>query len=154
MCYDQLCPDWKKNSLAFGSVDRSQWWALTPIFPPFSQSLSSVGEATPSGLMDKRVLKTDRVLSNQGSRSAHRAWAGFICSTPKSSPVRNLPFSPSQVVQVAACVQNPSITKLPYDDIQNQSPRISEIVFLHPFFYYFTSLFPPLEASLYSCPSL
>lgn len=62
-------------------------------------------EATTSELLDRSVLRTDRVFPNQGSRTAHEAWAG---STPKPPPDRNLPFSPSQVVKVAACDQNPS----------------------------------------------
>ncbi|KAG8011248.1 Transcriptional activator Myb, partial [Nibea albiflora] len=63
-------------------------------------SLSSVDEATTGGLLDRSVLRTDRVLPNQGSRTAHGAW--FLNqsmssehsddSLPMSSPVDSKPL--------------------------------------------------------------
>lgn len=46
----------------------------------------------------------------------------FICSTPKNSPGRNLPFLPSQVVRVAARDQNPSIIDQTCND--TKQPRL------------------------------
>lgn len=62
-------------------------------------------EAATGELSDRSVLRTDRVLPNQGSRAAPEVWAG---STLEPTPGRTLPFSPSQVVKVAAFDQNPS----------------------------------------------
>ncbi|XP_055005539.1 transcriptional activator Myb isoform X1 [Boleophthalmus pectinirostris] len=66
--------------------------AFSNTIPEFMESvldsrLSSVSEAYSSG------LRTHRVMPNM---NAQATWAGFICSTPKPSPARKLPFSPSQ----------------------------------------------------------
>lgn len=58
---------------------------------PCFQSLPLEGEAITRPL-ERSALKTGRV----------------ICSTPKSSEVRNLPFSPSQVDKIAESDPNPS----------------------------------------------
>uniref|UniRef100_A0A3B4B003 Transcriptional activator Myb n=1 Tax=Periophthalmus magnuspinnatus TaxID=409849 RepID=A0A3B4B003_9GOBI len=44
-------------------------------------------------------VRTNRVMP---SKNAQAPWAGFICFTPKPSPARKLPFSPSQVAQLAS----------------------------------------------------
>ncbi|XP_026174770.1 transcriptional activator Myb isoform X2 [Mastacembelus armatus] len=87
-------------------------------------SLSSVGEAATSGFLDRSVLKTNRVLPNQGSRTAHGAWAGFICSTPKPSQVRNLPFSPSQFLNQSMSPEHSDNDSLPMSSPVDSKPLI------------------------------
>ncbi|XP_069370722.1 transcriptional activator Myb isoform X1 [Paralichthys olivaceus] len=87
-------------------------------------SLSSLGEATASELMDRSTLRTDRVSPNQGSRTAHDAWAGFICSTPKPSPVRNLPFSPSQFLSQSMSPEHSDNDSLPMNSTVESKPQI------------------------------
>ncbi|TMS12636.1 Transcriptional activator Myb [Larimichthys crocea] len=89
-------------------------------------SLSSVDEATTSGLLD-RILRTGRVLPNQGSRTAHGAWVGFICSTPKPSPGRNLPFSPSQFLNQSMSSEH-SDDSLPMNSPVDSKPLIDHTV--------------------------
>ncbi|XP_044023982.1 transcriptional activator Myb isoform X1 [Siniperca chuatsi] len=91
-------------------------------------SLSSVDEATTSGLLDRSVLRTDRVLPNQGSRTAHGAWAGFICSTPKPSPGRNLPFSPSQFLNQSMSSEHSDNDSLPMSSPVDSKPLIDHSV--------------------------
>uniref|UniRef100_A0A7N8XNH9 Transcriptional activator Myb n=1 Tax=Mastacembelus armatus TaxID=205130 RepID=A0A7N8XNH9_9TELE len=88
------------------------------------RSLSSVGEAATSGFLDRSVLKTNRVLPNQGSRTAHGAWAGFICSTPKPSQVRNLPFSPSQFLNQSMSPEHSDNDSLPMSSPVDSKPLI------------------------------
>ncbi|XP_036943136.1 transcriptional activator Myb isoform X1 [Acanthopagrus latus] len=87
-------------------------------------SLSSVDEATTSG-----VLRTDRVLPNQGSRIAQGAWAGFICSTPnKPSPGRNLPFSPSEFLNQSMSSEHSDSDSLPLSSPVDTKPLIDHTV--------------------------
>ncbi|XP_030260101.1 transcriptional activator Myb isoform X2 [Sparus aurata] len=87
-------------------------------------SLSSVDEATTSG-----VLRTDRVLPNQGSRTAQEAWAGFICSTPnKPSPGRNLPFSPSEFLNQSMSSEHSDSDSLPLNSPVDSKPLIDHTV--------------------------
>ncbi|KAF3849790.1 hypothetical protein F7725_019509 [Dissostichus mawsoni] len=75
-------------------------------------SLSSVGEATTGGLRDRSALRTDRVLSpNQGSGTAHGAWATFTCSTPKPSPFLNQSMSPEHSDNDSLRMSSPVDTK-------------------------------------------
>ncbi|XP_034555488.1 transcriptional activator Myb isoform X2 [Notolabrus celidotus] len=60
--------------------------------PTFSNPMPEFMES----VIDSSALRADRVSPNQRSRSAHEAWAGIMCSTPKPSAGRNLPYSPSQ----------------------------------------------------------
>ncbi|XP_070705648.1 transcriptional activator Myb isoform X2 [Pempheris klunzingeri] len=87
-------------------------------------SLSSVDEATTSGLLDRTDLRTDRVLPNQGSRTAHGAWAGLICSTPKPSPGRHLPFSPSQFLNQSMSSEHSDNDSLPMSSPVDIKPLI------------------------------
>ncbi|XP_029281716.1 transcriptional activator Myb [Cottoperca gobio] len=90
-------------------------------------SLSSVDEATTSGLLDRS--RTDRVFSpNQGSRTAHRALAGFLCSTPKPSPVRNLPFSPSQFLNQSMSSEHSDNDSLPMSSPVDSKPLINHTI--------------------------
>lgn len=89
-------------------------------------------EATACELLDESALRTDRVLPNQGPRT--ETWAGFI--------LRNLPFSPSQVVRVVARDQNPSSHR-PAESSHQKPFRISASAYtLHP-----RSSQPPLHPS-------
>ncbi|XP_038583227.1 transcriptional activator Myb isoform X4 [Micropterus salmoides] len=91
-------------------------------------SLSSVEEATTSGLLDRSVLRTDRALPSQGSSTAHGAWAGFICSTPKPSPGRNLPFSPSQFLNQSMSSEHSDNDSLPMSSPVDSKPLIDHTV--------------------------
>nr|XP_043905789.1 transcriptional activator Myb isoform X2 [Solea senegalensis] len=87
-------------------------------------SLSSVGEATTSGLLGRSAHRTDRVSPSQSSRAAHGAWAAFICSTPKPSPVTNLPFSPSQFLSQSMSPEHSDNDSLPMNSPVDTKPLI------------------------------
>ncbi|KAK1888648.1 Transcriptional activator Myb [Dissostichus eleginoides] len=95
-------------------------------------SLSSVGEATTGGLRDRSALRTDRVLSpNQGSGTAHGAWATFTCSTPKPSPVRKLPFSPSQFLNQSMSPEHSDNDSLRMSSPVDTKPVINHTISPH-----------------------
>ncbi|XP_042245775.1 transcriptional activator Myb isoform X3 [Thunnus maccoyii] len=94
----------------------------------FESRLASVGEASTSGFSDRNVFRTDRVLPNQGSRTAHGAWAGVICSTPKPSSVRNLPFSPSQFFNPSVSPEHSDSDSLPMSSPVDSKPLIDHTV--------------------------
>ncbi|XP_047243213.1 transcriptional activator Myb isoform X1 [Girardinichthys multiradiatus] len=85
---DQSCLPEESASATRASITSSSHRSsptFTNIFPDFMESvidsnLPLEGEAVTSRFLDRSVLKTGRL----------------TCSTPKSSPVRTLPFSPSQ----------------------------------------------------------
>uniref|UniRef100_A0AAY4CJB3 Transcriptional activator Myb n=1 Tax=Denticeps clupeoides TaxID=299321 RepID=A0AAY4CJB3_9TELE len=113
-----------------------------PNLPEFIEGIDSIDSAASpwtdlgaTELSDRSLSQTDRVAAGRAAKGgvspAHSgdsglfSLAGFICSTPKCSPARNLPFSPSQFFNPSATPGSPDHDAVAPSSVCSQKPLMA-----------------------------